>query len=243
LKTTRPPATFSSVSNLDRQVFKTVAARWLALAGSSSLAFALLGLGKPRVETTDPSVNATPAVTPASQDTAFFAGGCFWGIEGVFEHVKGVKSAVSGYSGGSTKSPTYEEVSEGNTGHAESVQVIYDPSKVTYQQLLEVFFAVHDPTLLNRQGPDVGTQYRSAVFYRDADQKHAAETYVAELARKNVYPRPIVTAIEPFKAFYPAEDYHHGYMAKHPDQSYIVYNDAPKVEHLKQHFPALYRNP
>ncbi|HSE45334.1 MAG TPA: peptide-methionine (S)-S-oxide reductase MsrA [Gemmatimonadales bacterium] len=225
-------------------MFKTVAARCLALAGSSSLALALVGLGRPRVETADPFVNATPAVTPASQDTAVFAGGCFWGIEGVFEHVKGVKSAVSGYSGGSTKSPTYEEVSEGNTGHAESVEVIYDPSKVTYQQLLDVFFTVaHDPTELNRQGPDVGTQYRSAIFYRDADQKQAAESYVAGLAQKKVYAKPIVTAIEPLKAFYPAEDYHQGYMAKHPDQSYIAYNDAPKVEHLKQQFPTLYRKP
>jgi peptide-methionine (S)-S-oxide reductase len=228
---------------LDRQVFKTAAARWLALAGSSSLALALVGLGKPRVETADRSVNATPSRHSSQSGHRRLRRGCFWGIEGVFEHVKGVKSAVSGYSGGSTKSPTYEEVSEGNTGHAESVEVIYDPSKVTYQQLLEVFFAVHDPTLLNRQGPDVGTQYRSAVFYRNADQKQAAETYVAELAGKKVYSRPIVTAIEPFKAFYPAEDYHQGYMAKHPDQPYIAYNDAPKVEQLKQQFPALYRNP
>ncbi len=243
MKTTQPPATFNSVSNLDRQVFKTVAARWLAVAGSSSLALALLGLGKPRIEVAPVSPPDLAEVISASADTAVFAGGCFWGIEGVFEHVKGVKSAVSGYSGGSTKSPTYEQVSEGNTGHAESVEVIYDPSKVTYQQLLEVFFAVHDPTLLNRQGPDVGTQYRSAVFYRSADQKQAAETYVAELASKKVYSRPIVTAVEPFKAFYPAEDYHQGYMAKHPDQPYIAYNDAPKVEHLKQQFPALYRNP
>jgi peptide-methionine (S)-S-oxide reductase len=241
LKTAPPRATLDSVSNLDRQVFKSTATRWLALAGSASLVLALVGLGKPRIDVG--SAAHAPGRTSISADTAIFAGGCFWGIEGVFEHVKGVKSAVSGYSGGSTKSPTYEEVSEGNTGHAESVEVIYDPSKVTYQQLLEVFFAVHDPTLLNRQGPDVGTQYRSAVFYRSADQKQAAETYVAELASKKVYSRPIVTAIEPFKAFYRAEDYHQGYMEKHPDQPYIVYNDAPKVEHLKQQFPALYRNP
>jgi peptide-methionine (S)-S-oxide reductase len=227
---------------LDRQVFKTAAARWLALAGSSSLALALLGLGKPRVETADPSVNATPTVTPASQDTAVFAGGCFWGVEAVFEHIKGVKMAVSGFSGGTAKSPSYEEVSNGSTGHAESVEVIYDPSKVTYHQLLEVFFTVaHDPTELNRQGPDVGPQYRSAIFYRNDEQKQAAEAYVADLGQKKVYSRPIVTAIAPFKGFYPAEEYHQNYMEKHPNSAYIVYNDAPKLEHLKQQFPALYK--
>jgi peptide-methionine (S)-S-oxide reductase len=244
LKTAPLRATLNSVSKLDRQVLKrTAAARWLAITGSSSLALALVGLGKPRIEVAAGSVADSPAVTPVSADTAVFAGGCFWGIEAVFEHVKGVKSAVSGYSGGSTKSPTYEEVSEGNTGHAESVEVIYDPSKVTYQQLLEVFFTVaHDPTQLNRQGPDVGTQYRSAIFYRNQDQKQAAEAYVAELGNAKKYSRPIVTAIGPLNAFYPAEEYHQGYMAKHPDQPYIVYNDAPKVEHLKQQFPTLYRN-
>jgi peptide-methionine (S)-S-oxide reductase len=226
---------------LDRQVFKSTLVRWLALAGSSSLVLALVGLGKPRIEAG--SAAHAPGGTSVSADTAVFAGGCFWGIEAVFEHVKGVKSAVSGYAGGSTKSPTYSEVSDGNTGHAESVEVIYDPSKVTYQQLLEVFFTVaHDPTQLNRQGPDVGTQYRSAIFYRNQDQKQAAEAYVAELGRTKLYSRPIVTAIAPLNTFYPAEEYHQGYMAKHPDSPYIVYNDAPKVEHLKQQFPALYRN-
>ena len=226
---------------MDRQVFNS-AARWLAIAGSASLALALVGLGKPRVEAANPSVNAPPSVTLAAQDTAFFAGGCFWGVEAVFEHVKGVKMAISGFSGGSAKSPSYEQVSEGSTGHAESVEVIYDPTKVTYEQLLEVFFTVaHDPTELNRQGPDVGPQYRSAIFYRNDEEKKAAEAYVADLAQKKVYSKPIVTSIEAFKGFYAAEEYHQNYMDKHPNSAYIVYNDAPKLEHLKQQYPALYK--
>jgi peptide-methionine (S)-S-oxide reductase len=177
-------------------------------------------------------------------DTAVFAGGCFWGIEGVFRHVKGVSSAVSGFAGGTMTSPSYEDVSSGATGHAESVQVVYDPGAITYAQLLQVFFTVaHDPTQLNRQGPDVGTQYRSAVFYRNAAQQKAAESYVAQLAQARTYPKPIVTQIVPLAAFYPAEAYHQNYMALHPDQPYIVYNDAPKVVRLKQEFPALYREP
>jgi peptide-methionine (S)-S-oxide reductase len=179
---------------------------------------------------------------PLSQQTAVFAGGCFWGIEAVFRHVKGVKSAMSGFAGGSVASPSYEQVSTGTTGHAESVKVVYDPSQVSYEQLLRVFFTVaHDPTQLNRQGPDVGTQYRSAVFYTDADQQRAAEAFVAKLRESKAFPRPIVTEIVPLKAFYPAEDYHQDYMAHHPDQPYIVINDAPKVEHLQREFPELYR--
>ena len=184
-----------------------------------------------------------PLAAQASEDTAVFAGGCFWGIEAVFEHVRGVKSAVSGYAGGRVPSPSYEEVSSGTTGHAESVQVIYDPSQVTYGKLLEVFFAVaHDPTQLNRQGPDVGTQYRSVVFYRNDAQKRAAEAYVAQLTQAKAFSRPIVTEIVPLRAFYPAEDYHQDYMAHHPNQPYIVINDAPKVEHLRRQYPALYRD-
>jgi peptide-methionine (S)-S-oxide reductase len=178
----------------------------------------------------------------ARQDTAVFAGGCFWGIEAVFEHLKGVTSAVSGYAGGTVASPSYEQVSSGTTGHAESVQVMYDPSQISYTQLLEVFFKVaHDPTQLNRQGPDVGTQYRSAIFYRNPAQKQAATAYVAELIRTKAYSRPIVTMIAPFSAFYPAEAYHQGYMALHPTQPYIVYNDAPKLVRLQQDFPALFQ--
>src|SRR5262245_9820955 len=223
-------------------MFKSAPSRWLALTGSASLALALVGVGKPRVESVNQSLVTPLAATAADQDTAFFAGGCFWGVEAVFEHVKGVKMAISGFSGGSAKSPSYEEVSNGSTGHAESVEVIYDPSKVTYEQLLEVFFTVaHDPTELNRQGPDVGPQYRSAIFYRNDQEKQAAQSYVADLTQKKMYPKPIVTSIEAFKGFYAAEEYHQNYMDKHPDSAYIVYNDAPKLEHPKQQFPALYK--
>lgn len=176
--------------------------------------------------------------------TAVFAGGCFWGIEGVFEHVKGVASATAGYAGGSVVSPSYEQVSSGATGHAESVRVTYDPSQVTYEQLLEVFFSVaHDPTQLNRQGPDAGTQYRSIVFYGDTMQRRGAQAYVAELTRKHVFATPIVTQIVPLTAFYEAEAYHQHYMMRHPNARYIVYNDAPKVANLRRQFPALYREP
>lgn len=187
------------------------------------------------------ALSAQQRATPL--DTAVFAGGCFWGIEGVFEHVKGVVSATSGFSGGTTASPSYEDVSTSTTGHAESVDVVFDPAQVTYRQLLEVFFASHDPTELNRQGPDEGTQYRSAVFYRNPAQHQQAAAYVTELTRTKRFQRPIVTEIVAFKAFYRAEDYHQHYMALHPDSPYIVYNDAPKIVALKQHFPTLYREP
>jgi len=185
---------------------------------------------------------AARAVPP--QATAVFAGGCFWGIEGVFEHVKGVTSAVSGYAGGSVVSPTYEQVSTGATGHAESVRVTYDPTQVSYEQLLEVFFTIaHDPTQVGGQGPDHGTQYRSIVFYSDTAQRRAVEAYVAELTRKKVFARPIVTEIVPVTVFYEAEGYHQNYMARHPQARYIVYHDAPKVARLQKQFPALYREP
>ena len=185
---------------------------------------------------------AAGAASLAKVDTAYFAGGCFWGVEAVFEHVKGVKDVVSGYAGGKTTSPSYGDVSSGTTGHAESVRVVYDPAEVSYGQLLQVFFSVaHDPTQLNRQGPDHGTQYRSAIFYRTKEQQQSAEGYVKQLAAAKAFPAPIVTEISPLATFFAAEDYHQNYMVHHPDQPYIVYNDAPKVEHLKQQFPALYR--
>jgi peptide-methionine (S)-S-oxide reductase len=187
-------------------------------------------------------LGATPAPRAARADTAVFAGGCFWGIEGVFEHVRGVISAVAGFSGGTVASPSYEEVSTGTTGHAESVEVIFDPSQVSYEELLRVFFAVHDPTELDRQGPDEGTQYRSAIFYRDPAQKAAAEAYVAELTRTKAFSAPIVTQITRFGAFYRAEAYHQHYMALHPYQPYIVINDAPKLALLKRRFAPLYRD-
>jgi peptide-methionine (S)-S-oxide reductase len=179
---------------------------------------------------------AAPAHAAGSLETAVFSGGCFWGVEAVFEHVKGVQSAVSGYAGGSAKSARYEIVSSGRTGHAESVEVRFDPAQVSYAELLKVFFTVaHDPTELNRQGPDVGTQYRSAIFYANDAQRAAAQAAIAADGRR------IVTQLAPLSAFYPAEAYHQDYLAHHPDQPYIVVNDLPKLAALKRTFPALYR--
>jgi peptide-methionine (S)-S-oxide reductase len=183
-----------------------------------------------------------PLASSSQPESAVFAGGCFWGVQAVFEHVKGVKSATSGYSGGHAKSPSYELVSMDVTGHAESVQVTYDPSQITYGQLLMVYFSVaHDPTQLNRQGPDTGSQYRSAIFYSNDEQKRIAEGYIAQLNSAAVYSRPIVTKVVPFEAFYPAEDYHQDYLKKNPGNPYIVFNDLPKLTRLQKEFPALYR--
>ena len=179
----------------------------------------------------------------ATEDTAVFAGGCFWGIEAVFEHVKGVKSAVSGYAGGNVGNPSYEQVSSGDTGHAESVQVIYDPSQVSYGKLLQIFFSVaHDPTQLNRQGPDHGTQYRSAIFYNTPQQQQVAESYIRQLTAAKTFSRPIVTQVAKLRGFYRAEEYHQNYLEQHPNQLYIVINDKPKVAALKKEFPDVYRN-
>ena len=187
-----------------------------------------------------PAVDAPHASAPG-RATAVLAGGCFWGIQAVFQHVKGVITATSGYSGGAAKTADYEVVSTGETGHAESVQVVYDPSQITYGELLRVFFSVaHDPTELNRQGPDEGTQYRSVIFYANEEQKHIAEGYIAQLDQAKVFSRRIVTQVVPLQGFYPAEAYHQNYAALHPNQPYIVFNDAPKVEHLRQVFPDLY---
>jgi len=184
-----------------------------------------------------------PGTVGAPEDTAVFAGGCFWGVEAVFEHVKGVKSATSGYAGGDVASPSYEQVSSGDTGHAESVQVVYDPSQVSYGKLLQIFFSVaHDPTQLNRQGPDHGTQYRSAIFFRNAQQQQVAESYIKQLTAAKTFSRPIVTQVAKLRAFYQAEDYHQDYLVHHPNQLYIVINDKPKVEALRKEFPDVYRN-
>ena len=189
---------------------------------------------------------APPALDPVSsagEDTAVFAGGCFWGVEAVYRHVKGVKSAVSGYAGGTVSGPSYEQVSSGDTGHAESVQVIYDPSQVSYGKLLQIFFSVvHDPTQLNRQGPDHGTQYRSAIFYNSPQQQQAAEAYIKQLTAAKTFSRPIVTQVSKLNGFYRAEEYHQNYLALHPNQLYIVINDKPKVAALKKEFPDVYRN-
>ena len=207
-----------------------VAARRRVQAGESG-AVALPG----------PAVNE-PLAKAGGQETAVFAGGCFWGVQAVFQHVKGVISATSGYSGGPASEAEYETVSTGTTGHAESVKVVYDPAKLTYGQLLQVFFSVaHDPTELNRQGPDEGTQYRSVIFYSSDEQKHVADAYIAQLDKAKVFPRAIVTQVVPLKAFYPAEAYHQNYATLHPDNPYIRYNDLPKIANLQQEFPGLYR--
>jgi peptide-methionine (S)-S-oxide reductase len=182
------------------------------------------------------------AAAPAHADTAVFAGGCFWGVDAVFRHVRGVLHVVSGYAGGGAATAHYPIVSTGMTGHAESVQVVYDPAQVSYDELLGVFFTVaHDPTELNRQGPDVGTQYRSAVFYSSEAQDRAARAYIARLTQKGAFDKPIVTQVAPLDRFYPAEAYHQDYLAHHLDQPYIVYNDLPKLRRLRQQLPSLYR--
>ena len=198
-----------------------------------------------------PAASATPLALPpepgpagvtAASDTAVFAGGCFWGVEAVFESLQGVSDAVSGYAGGTDRSPTYQAVSSGTTGHAEAVRVVYDPGRISYDQLLQVFFTVaHDPTQLDRQGPDVGTQYRSAVFYRNAGQRKATERYVAKLEEARAFPRPIVTEVSALEEFHVAEPYHQDYLVRHPTQPYIVINDMPKLEELRRRYPALVR--
>lgn len=184
--------------------------------------------------------DATPS-DPSKLQTAVFAGGCFWGVEAVFEHTKGVVDVKSGYSGGTAKSANYDEVSGGSTGHAEAVLVKFDPEKVSYAQLLEIFFkVVHNPTELDRQGPDVGSQYRSAIFYIDETQKKAAQEYIEKLGAARVYKDPIVTQVVSFEKFYDAEAYHQDFLARNPKHPYIVYHDLPKLENLKTQFPALY---
>ena len=189
----------------------------------------------------DPTVDA-PLATAKGEQTAVLAGGCFWGVEAVFEHVKGVSDVRSGYSGGSPASAHYEKVGTGETGHAESVQITYDPSQISYGQLLKVFFSVaHDPTELNRQGPDTGSQYRSAIFYSNEEQKRIAQAYIEQLNRAKVFARPIVTQVAALQSFNEAEAYHQDYLANHPDEPYIVINDMPKIENLRKQLPGLYK--
>jgi peptide-methionine (S)-S-oxide reductase len=189
----------------------------------------------------NPAVDA-PLATTKGEQTAVLAGGCFWGVEAVFEHVKGVSRVESGYAGGSAETAQYMTVSSGQTGHAESVQIIYDPSQITYGQLLKVFFAVaHNPTEMNRQGPDVGTQYRSAIFYTNEEQKRIAEKYIAQLDQAKVFTQKIATQVVPLKSFFAAEGYHQNYLVNHPNEPYIVYHDMPKLEALRKQLPELYR--
>jgi peptide-methionine (S)-S-oxide reductase len=194
------------------------------------------------VRVPEPIVDA-PLASAAGRETAVLSGGCFWGVQAVFEHVKGVIKVTSGYAGGDVASPSYEEVSTGTTGHAESVQIAYDPSQISYGQLLKVFFSVaHDPTEVDRQGPDVGTQYRSAILYASDEQQHIATAYIDQLEKAHVFPAKIATEVAPLKAFYAAEDYHQDYYIHHPYSLYIIVNDKPKVANLKAEWPALYRD-
>ncbi len=215
-------------------IMSLAAAIGCGVASSSSRATDLKDIAPVAVEP-----NAEPV---KGEQTAVFAGGCFWGVEAVFEHVTGVKDVRSGYSGGDAKSANYDDVSSGDTQHAESVIVTFDPAKVTYTQLLTVFFSVaHDPTEVNRQGPDTGPQYRSAIFYTDAAQKKAAEAYIAAINASKVYPNPVATQVVPFVKFYDAEEYHQNYLVRNPTQPYIVIHDMPKLEALKAKFPELYK--
>jgi len=188
----------------------------------------------------DPAVDI-PLAQGTGTRTAVLAGGCFWGVEGVFEHVKGVTRVVSGYAGGTTDTASYDQVSSGRTGHAESVRISYDPARISYGQLLKVFFSVaHDPTELNRQGPDTGTQYRSAIFFANDDQKRVADAYIAQLQAAHAFPRPIATRVTPLEGFYDAEAYHQDYLVHHPTQPYIIINDLPKIINLQRQYPDLY---
>jgi peptide-methionine (S)-S-oxide reductase len=189
-----------------------------------------------------PAVDA-PLASAKARETAVLSGGCFWGVQAVFQHLKGVVSSTSGYSGGAAKTAHYEDVSSGETGHAESVKIVFDPSQISYGQILMIFFSVgHNPTELNRQGPDYGTQYRSSIFYSSDQQKKIAEAYIAQLNAAKIYSQPIVTQVVALQAFYAAEDYHQDYLKHHPYEPYIMINDQPKLTSLKKQYPDLYRN-
>jgi peptide-methionine (S)-S-oxide reductase len=225
-----------------RTVFSRPARSLLGMAMLAGLMACSAGFARSKpVALPSPKLDI-PATAAQGDQTAVFAGGCFWGVEAVFEHVKGVKQATSGYSGGDARTARYGIVSTGRTGHAESVKVVYDPAQVSYGQLLKVYFSVaHDPTQLNRQSPDSGPQYRSEIFTTNAAQQKVAKAYIAQLTAAKAFAAPIVTRISPLKAFYPAESHHQDYLRLHPNEPYIVYNDAPKLVHLKAMFPALYK--
>ena len=210
------------------------------LAGLGIAGWQLLYAAEAPVVIPFPAVD-NPKSAHAPQ-TAVLAGGCFWGVQGVFEHVRGVHKVVSGYAGGDSKGANYRAVSSGSTGHAESVQITFDPAEVSYGQLLQIFFSVvHDPTQLNRQGPDSGTQYRSAIFYADESQKKVAQAYIAQLDASKAFPAAIVTRVDSLKGFFPAEEYHQDFLIRNPRHPYIVFNDLPKVENFKRVFPGIYR--
>jgi len=200
------------------------------------------GCGKAAAAVTIPAPNTDERSGPGDDRIAVFAGGCFWGVEAVFDHVKGVRKAVSGYAGGAANTAHYEIVEMGRSGHAESVQVTYDPSQISYGQLLQIFFSVaHDPTQLNRQGPDIGPQYRSVIFFASPEQQSIARSYIEQLNNARVFKGRIVTQVVPLQMFYSAEPYHQNYAAYHPNDLYIAINDLPKIGHLREQFPQIYR--
>ncbi len=212
----------------------------LALAATMALAFVRLPAHAEGAARLLPPPAVDVPATDAPQ-TAVLAGGCFWGVQGVFEHVRGVRKVLAGYAGGSAATAHYETVSDGDTGHAESVQVVFDPQQISYGRILQIFFSVAlDPTEVNRQGPDDGTQYRSELFVADPAQRRVAAAYIAQLDRSRAFARPIATRVDPLGGFYPAEAYHQDYLERHPDQPYIAINDIPKVENLKRLFPEVY---
>jgi peptide-methionine (S)-S-oxide reductase len=226
-----------------RDALRSTRGVWIAL-----LALAAFGTlwnvpgrtGESAVTLPAPAIDNPKAAGPVQ--TAVIAGGCFWGVQGVFQHTRGVKQALSGYAGGEKNTADYEKVGTGTTGHAESVQIVFDPREITYGEILRIYFSVaHDPTELNRQGPDVGTQYRSAIFYADASQQRIAEAYVAQLQKARAFARPIVTRVDPLKGFYRAEAYHQDFLIHNPTYPYIVINDLPKIANLKRLFPDQYR--
>ncbi len=212
----------------------------LAAIPLTGLAGRLVGAAETAVVIPPPATDASAAA--GTLQTAVLAGGCFWGVQAVFQHTKGVTKALSGYAGGQKDTAHYEMVGTGRTGHAESVSITYDPQQISYGKILQIYFSVaHNPTELNRQGPDFGTQYRSAIFYADDEQKRIASAYIAQLQAAHVFGSPIVTKLEPLSGFYPAEDYHQDFLVLHPSYPYIVFNDLPKLENLKQAFPDYYR--
>ena len=221
---------------MSRSQFSRLSLCAAAIGALAITAFAIVPLRAAE----DAVIIPAPAQDVAASDglqTVVVAGGCFWGVQGVFQHTAGVTSAVSGYSGGSKATADYNLVSTGSTGHAEAVQIKYDPKKISYGRILQIFFSVvHDPTQLNRQGPDTGPQYRSAIFTANDEQKKVADAYIAQLNAAKVYSKPIVTKVEPLQGFFPAEDYHQDYLTLHPNQPYIAYNDIPKVQNLKKMF-------
>jgi peptide-methionine (S)-S-oxide reductase len=230
-----------------RPVFRSKRSIFTKLAGCVAIAASVFAAQRV-VNSAEPAISIPPPsqdekIGATHSETAVFAGGCFWGVQGVFEHVRGVKQVAAGYTGGAAATAQYETVSEGDTGHAESVQITYDPAQITYGRLLQIFFSVvHDPTELNYQGPDHGTQYRSAIFPANPEQRSIAQSYITQLDQAHVFSAPIVTRVENFKGFYPAEAYHQNFLVLHPDYPYILINDLPKVKQLKKMYPGLYRN-